>query len=110
MPGARGARVVQNSGCWTSFGLVPALLYRSCFLTASCLVSSTQGSYGNLSAVLLPIMYRVSKAENELPGMPLQATYSETCSGYRTDIPLKHSFRQQNIEGSTQNASTSVPH
>lgn len=90
MPGAGGARVVQRSGCWTSLGLVPALLYRSCFLTAFCLMSSTQGSYGNLSAVLLPIMYRVSRAENELPGMPHPARYSETCSGYRMAIPLKH--------------------
>lgn len=58
MPGAGGARVVQNSGCWTCLRLVPTLLYRSCFFTALCLTSSTQGSYGYLSAVLLLIMYR----------------------------------------------------
>lgn len=110
MPGTGGARVVQNSGCWTSLGLVPALLYRSCFLTALCLTSSTRGSYGYLSAILLPIMYRVSRAEDKLPGVPHPATYSEICSGHRLTIPLKHPLRHQNIDMSTQNAFSSVSH
>lgn len=63
MPGARGARVVQNSGHWTRLRLVPAFLYMSCFLTALCLISSTLGSYRFLSAIFLPNRYRVSRAE-----------------------------------------------
>lgn len=109
MPGAGGAKVVQNRRCWTSLTLVPIHLYKSCSLTALCLTSSSQGSYGYLSAVL-PVMYRVSRGEDGLPGVSHPPTFNEICSAYRAPIPLKHPLKQQNRDMFTQNASSSVLH
>lgn len=109
MPGAGGARAVQNSRHWTSLRLLPALLYRSCFLTA-LFASPPQpwAATDTSQPFFFPIGTRVSRAEDECLGMPHPPTYSEICSV--TVLPLKHPLGQQNVDVSTQDAYSSVPH
>lgn len=107
MPGAEGARIV-GAGPASGWCLHPCTGPASSLLFASA--PQPRAAMDVSQPLLLPIMSRVYRAEDELPGMLHPPTQSETCSGYRLAIPLKHPLRQQNIDVSTQNAFSSVPH
>lgn len=89
MPGAGGARVVQNSRHWTSLVLVPAFLYSFCFSLLSASPPQPWAATGISQLYFFPIGTEyIEQRMSVLACLTHQHTVKSAV------LPLKHPLRQ----------------